>query len=88
FEARLVDMAAVDRGPHLVAERWEGERGRSVLLIGHLDTVFEEDEAFQTFVREGDTARGPGVSDMKGGDVVVIYALKALQAMGALDGTR
>lgn len=88
FDARLIDMSTVERGPHLFAERWEGDRGRSVLLIGHLDTVFEKDEAFQTFSREGDTAAGPGVDDMKGGDVVIIYALKALQSVGALRDTR
>jgi glutamate carboxypeptidase len=55
-----------------------------VLLIGHLDTVFEKDSPFQRFVRSGTTASGPGTSDMKGGDVVVIQALRALQAAGVL----
>jgi glutamate carboxypeptidase len=53
-------------------------------LIGHLDTVLPGG----TFVREGRTGRGSGVNDMKGGDVVLIYALKALHAAGALDGTQ
>ena len=75
------------RGGHLVAER-RGNRGRKLLLIGHLDTVFEEDEAFQRFELVNDTvARGPGVSDMKGGDVVIVEALRALHGVGALDGT-
>jgi glutamate carboxypeptidase len=56
-----------------------------VLLIGHLDTVFEHDSPFQKFERVGRTeARGPGVIDMKGGDVVLVHALKALAAAGAL----
>ena len=43
-----------------------------VLLIGHLDTVFERDSPFQKFERVGRTeARGPGIIDMKGGDVVM-----------------
>jgi glutamate carboxypeptidase len=54
-------------------------------LIGHLDTVFEADDAFQSFVRDGDSATGPGVDDMKSGNVVIVYALKALQEIGALD---
>ena len=66
-----------NRAGHLFARR-AGDRGEKVLLIGHLDTVFERDDPFQTFVREGDWARGPGTEDMKGGDVVILYALAAL----------
>ena len=59
--------------------------GPRILLIGHLDTVFEKDSPFQTFQRIDDrTARGPGIIDMKGGNVIMIAALKALQASGAL----
>ena len=50
-----------------------------------MDTVFEADDAFQAFERDGDTATGPGVEDMKGGNVVIVYALKALQEIGALE---
>jgi glutamate carboxypeptidase len=56
------------------------------LLIGHLDTVFEGEG--ERFVRLDTLAAGAGSSDMKGGDVVVLYALKALHSVGALDGTR
>ena len=84
FRTRWVDGAAFNRAGHLVAER-QG-RGPRVLLIGHLDTVFEPDSAFQRFERIDAThARGPGIIDMKGGDVVMIQALKALRAAGALD---
>jgi glutamate carboxypeptidase len=59
--------------------------GPRLLLIGHLDTVFEKDSPFQAFQRIDDrTARGPGIIDMKGGDVVMIAALKALHASGTL----
>ena len=71
------------RAGHLFAER-EGTKGRRLLLIGHLDTVLKGG----TFSTDGTTGRGSGVNDMKGGDVVLIYALKALQATGALEGTR
>jgi glutamate carboxypeptidase len=58
-----------------------------VLLIGHLDTVFEEDSPFQRFERlPGDKASGPGTTDMKGGNVVMLVALRALQDAGVLDG--
>lgn len=87
FDVRWIDMPpGVNRAGHLFAER-RGDRGRKLLLIGHLDTVFEEDSPFQTFAREGDTATGPGVDDMKGGDVVILGALEALEAVGALEGT-
>ncbi|MDA7775360.1 M20/M25/M40 family metallo-hydrolase [Pseudomonadales bacterium] len=79
------DMSEVNRAGHLFAET-EGESGsRCLLLIGHLDTVFEPDSPFQTFDRQGDHATGPGVNDMKGGDVVILYALKALKEVSVLD---
>jgi glutamate carboxypeptidase len=59
--------------------------GPRILLIGHLDTVFEKDSPFQKFERIDErTARGPGIIDMKGGNVIMIAALKALQSAGAL----
>jgi glutamate carboxypeptidase len=73
----------MNRAGHLFGRK-EGE-GKKILLIGHLDTVFEADDAFQAFVRNGDEAIGPGVDDMKSGNVVIVYALKALAEIGALD---
>jgi glutamate carboxypeptidase len=87
FTTRWVSMDAVKRAPSLVAER-QGSHGKRVLLIGHMDTVFEPSSPFQKFVRTGDTATGPGTSDMKGGIVVILSALKALKSAGALDGAR
>ena len=87
FTTRWVDGAPFNRAGHLVAER-QGS-GPRVLLIGHLDTVFEPDSPFQRFERIDErTARGPGIIDMKGGDVVMIHALKALHAVKALDRLR
>jgi glutamate carboxypeptidase len=76
---------AVGRAGHLFAEK-KGTRGKRLLLIGHLDTVFEGDG--ERFVRMDTLAAGAGVSDMKGGDIVVLYALKALQSVGALKDRR
>lgn len=73
----------VNRAGHLFA-RHNG-KGRTFLLIGHLDTVFEADDEFQAFTREGNIARGPGVADMKSGNVVIVHALRALRHVGALD---
>jgi glutamate carboxypeptidase len=84
FDTRWIDMAEVNRAGHLFGRR-DGRAGPRVLMIGHLDTVFEADDAFQSFAREGDIATGPGVDDMKSGNVIIVYALKALQAAGALD---
>jgi glutamate carboxypeptidase len=85
FRTHFVPMDAVGRAPHLVAEH-DGKRGKHVLLIGHMDTVFEPFSPFQTFARHGDTAAGPGAVDDKGGIVVMLTALRALKAAGALDG--
>ncbi|MCB2113530.1 MAG: M20/M25/M40 family metallo-hydrolase [Parvularculaceae bacterium] len=86
FETRWEDFPDdMNRAGHLIATR-AGDRGRRLLLIGHLDTVFESEDGAVAFRREGDKAFGPGVEDMKGGDVVVLYALKALDDAGALDG--
>jgi glutamate carboxypeptidase len=86
FTTRWVDGAAWGRAGHLVAERRGDGRGPKVLLIGHLDTVFEPDSPFQRFERvPGDSARGPGITDMKGGNVVMLLALGALREAGLLD---
>jgi len=85
FATRWIDLPdEVGRAGHLFGEM-SGNRGPRILMIGHLDTVFEKDSPFQRFQRIGDLASGPGVSDMKGGDVVILYALKALASVGALE---
>jgi len=84
FTTRWLPMDAVKRAPSLVAER-KGVHGKRVLLIGHMDTVFEPSSPFQKFVNKGDSAVGPGTADMKGGIVVILSALKALKSIGMLD---
>jgi glutamate carboxypeptidase len=84
FRTRWVDGAPFRRAGHLVAEH--PGPGPKLLLIGHLDTVFEPSSPFQRFERLDDsTARGPGIIDMKGGDVIMVAALRALKEAGALD---
>lgn len=84
FEARFVALpAATGRAGHLVAER-KGTQGKRLLLLGHLDTVLPGG----SFRRDGDMVHGSGVADMKGGNLVIIAALRALQAAGLLEGTQ
>jgi glutamate carboxypeptidase len=84
FETRWIDGTPFKRAGHLVAERRRS--GAKVVLIGHLDTVFERDSPFQKFERiSPQQARGPGIIDMKGGLVIIVQALRALRAAGSLD---
>ncbi len=82
--AKWIDMpAAQKRAGHLVAET-SGSKGKRLLLLGHLDTVLKG----ETYRRDGNTVYGTGVGDMKGGNVVAVYALKALHAAGVLKDTQ
>jgi glutamate carboxypeptidase len=94
FHVRWVPMqAATARAGDLIAEhpcpKGAGKCGKRILLIGHMDTVFEPSSSFQKYSivpnTEGKVATGPGTSDMKGGLVVMLAALGALQEAGALD---
>jgi glutamate carboxypeptidase len=96
FKVRWVPMqAATARAGDLVAEhpcpQGEGKCGKRLLLIGHMDTVFEPSSSFQKYSivpgTEGKIATGPGTSDMKGGLVVMLAALRALHDTGALEKT-
>ncbi|HEX8263293.1 MAG TPA: M20/M25/M40 family metallo-hydrolase [Allosphingosinicella sp.] len=85
FTVRWVPMAEVARAGHIVATHRGSGRGKRMLLIGHLDTVFEPDSPFQSFrLKDPQTAEGPGVGDDKGGMVVMVAALRAMQAAGTL----
>lgn len=85
FNTRWIDMPEeINRAGHLFAEI-PGKKGKKVLLIGHIDTVFEEDSPFQKLEKINDSiAHGPGANDMKGGNVIILYALKALRENGLL----
>jgi len=84
FDVQWIDMRATGRAGHLVATHVGNGRGKRVLMIGHLDTVFEPDSPFQRFVRDGDRATGPGIGDDKGGVVIIVAALRAMHAAGTL----
>jgi len=84
FAVTWKPMPETKRAGHLIAVHKGREGGKRLLLIGHLDTVFEPDSPFQAFTRKGDLAEGPGVGDDKGGMTVIVAALRAMQAAGTL----
>ena len=84
FRTEWIDMKATGRAGHLVARHTGSRRGKRLLLIAHLDTVFEPDSPFQRWARQGDRGRGPGSGDDKGGIAVIVAALRAMQAAGTL----
>ena len=87
FKTRWIDMPPeMKRAGHLFAER-QGRQGKRLLLIGHLDTVFEKSSPVPVWDLRGSRVRGQGVTDMKGGDVIMLEALRALRKAGALDDT-
>jgi glutamate carboxypeptidase len=90
FKVTWVPMDEVKRAGTLVAEHpcpEPGRCGKRMLLIGHMDTVFEKDSPFQSYTVNGHIATGPGTNDMKGGLVIMLYALKAMQAADVLKQT-
>jgi glutamate carboxypeptidase len=96
FKVQWTPMESLDgRAGDLVAEHvcaaGAGKCGKRILLIGHMDTVFEPSSSFQKYSivpgTNGNVATGPGVNDMKGGLVVMLTALQAMKAAGALDDT-
>ena len=87
FKTEWIDMKAAGRAGHLVARHAGSRGGKRLLLIAHLDTVFEPDSPFQRWTREGDMARGPGAGDDKGGIAVIVAALRAMQVAGTLKRT-
>ena len=85
FETRWINGESFGRAGHLVGHHTGKGTGKTLLLIGHLDTVFELSSPFQKFAMVNDSiATGPGISDMKGGDVMIIYSLEALKQAGLL----
>lgn len=84
MNVRWIDMPPEQkRAGHLFAET-KGSKGKRILILGHLDTVLKGEK----FRREGDKVYGTGIADMKGGNVIALYALKALHAAGLLKDTQ
>jgi glutamate carboxypeptidase len=97
FQTRWIELPPeMQRAGHLLAEHPGGlnGRGKRLMLLGHLDTVFEPGNTTPAWEPQPGPdgtvthIKGQGVSDMKGGDVIIVEALRALKQVGALDGTR
>ena len=84
FKTEWIDMKQAGRAGHLVARNNGSRRAKRLLLIAHIDTVFEPDSPFQRWALEGAKAHGPGAGDDKGGVAVIVAALRAMQAAGTL----
>lgn len=84
FEVEWKDMKAAGRAGHIIARHKGNGRGKRLLLIGHIDTVFEPHSPFQRWELSGDRGIGPGALDDKGGVAVMIAALRAMHAAGTL----
>ena len=84
FTTEWINMKAAGRAGHFIARHKGSRNGKRLLLIAHLDTVFEPDSPFQRWTLEGDQGRGPGAGDDKGGIAVIVAALRAMQAAGTL----
>lgn len=86
FKVEWKPLPETKRAGHLIATHTGKPGTKRLLLIGHLDTVFEPDSPFQRFERRGDKGIGPGADDDKGGIVTMLAALRAMRAAGTLQG--
>ena len=86
FKTKWVNGSPFNRAGHLVASY--GSSGPKILIIGHLDTVFAKSDPFQSYVPlDNNQVAGPGITDMKGGDVIIVSVLRALKKLKLLDNT-
>ncbi|HCM48496.1 MAG TPA: peptidase M20 [Colwellia sp.] len=87
FEVQWLDGSAFNRAGHILATHQSSNpNALKILMIGHLDTVFSKNDDFQTFKMLDEThASGPGVADMKGGNTIIISAMRALKKLNLLD---
>lgn len=84
FDTEWVDGSDFERAGHVVAKY--GTKGPKILMIGHLDTVFTKDDSFQSFTSlNNNMVAGPGITDMKGGNVIIVSVLRALKELNLLD---
>ena len=87
FEVKWLDGSAFNRAGHILATHQSNNpHALKILMIGHLDTVFAKNDNFQKFEMLSKTkAAGPGVADMKGGNTIIIAAMRALKKLDLLD---
>ncbi|MGY8986236.1 MAG: M20/M25/M40 family metallo-hydrolase [Sphingomonadales bacterium] len=84
FETEITDGSSFGRAGHLIASY--GTVGPKILMIGHLDTVFSKEDNFQKYNNlEDNKVAGPGITDMKGGDIIIVSAVRVLKKLGLLN---
>jgi len=80
------DVEQIDVGPNgntLVATLGMNRGKEPVIFSGHMDTVFKNGTFGENPFRiEGNKAYGPGALDMKGGIIIALYTIKALNSIG------
>lgn len=77
-----------DVGNHLILRHNESKNPK-IMILGHLDTVYKEGTVKERpFVIRGTRAYGPGVIDMKGSHVILLYAIKSLIDAGEIDAVK
>jgi glutamate carboxypeptidase len=86
FDTQWISGESFDRAGHLLASHSTGQENKpNILMIGHLDTVFAQDDEFQKFTKIDDRySTGPGVTDMKGGNLIILSAVRALKELDLL----
>lgn len=84
FKTGRVPGAADKIGDHVVFRRIVDKSKPTVMLSGHMDTVFNENNSPDMKI-EGDRLVGPGVNDMKGGLVVMLAVVRKLKEEGLID---
>ncbi|PKG80967.1 peptidase M20 [Colwellia sp. 75C3] len=87
FDVQWLDGSAFNRAGHILATHQSSNPNAvKILMIGHLDTVFAKNDDFQTFKMLNESeAAGPGVADMKGGNTIIISAMRVLKKLNLLD---
>ena len=87
FTTQWLDGSDFNRAGHLLATKLSDDPlAPKIVMIGHLDTVFSQDDEFQTYQRiDEQTAKGPGVADMKGGNAIIINSMRILKRLGQLE---
>lgn len=86
FEVQWLDGSHFNRAGHILATHQStNPKAVKILMIGHLDTVFAKEDDFQKFAMINKTqASGPGVADMKGGNTIIIAAMRVLKKLNLL----
>jgi glutamate carboxypeptidase len=87
FEVQWLDGSAFNRAGHILATHQStNPNALKILMIGHLDTVFAKTDDFQKFkMLNKEQASGPGIADMKGGNTIIISAMRVLKKLNLLE---